>query len=129
MQSNPISDALTLIKNAEHSGKMVCEVRPASNLLGRILKVMQENGYIGLYEYVENGRGGVFRVNLKGRINKCGAIKPRLSVRLVNMEKFESRYLPAQNFGVLILTTTAGIVSHKTAKEKGIGGKLLAYVY
>ena len=129
MQSDPIADALIVIKNAEHSGKMECVVKPASNLLGRILKVMQENGYIGPYEYVENGRGGIFRVNLRGRINKCGAIKPRLSVKRVDMEKFESRYLPSQNFGVLIMTTTSGIVSHKTAKQEGVGGKLLAYVY
>jgi small subunit ribosomal protein S8 len=50
-------------------------------------------------------------------------------VQKTELEKWESRYLPAQDFGVLILTTTAGVVSHMKAKELGVGGKLLAYVY
>jgi small subunit ribosomal protein S8 len=66
---------------------------------------------------------------LEGRINNCGVIKPRYSVQKTELEKWESRYLPAQDFGVLILTTTAGVVSHMKAKELGVGGKLLAYVY
>ncbi len=45
------------------------------------------------------------------------------------MEKYESRYLPAQDFGVLILTTTKGVLSHTEAKKMGVGGKLLAFVY
>ena len=45
------------------------------------------------------------------------------------MDKWESRYLPAKNFGLLILTTTKGILSQDEAKKNGIGGKLLAYVY
>ncbi|MBQ5483728.1 MAG: 30S ribosomal protein S8, partial [Candidatus Methanomethylophilus sp.] len=43
--------------------------------------------------------------------------------------KYEARYLPAQDFGVLIFTTTSGVVAQARAKELGIGGKLLAYVY
>ena len=66
---------------------------------------------------------------MQGRINDCGVIKPRYSVQKNELYKFESRYLPAQDFGVLILTTTAGVISHAKAKELGIGGKLLAYVY
>ena len=45
------------------------------------------------------------------------------------MEKWESRYLPARDFGILILTTNQGVISNKKAKELGIGGKLLGYVY
>ncbi|HDP96088.1 MAG TPA: 30S ribosomal protein S8, partial [Euryarchaeota archaeon] len=56
-------------------------------------------------------------------------IKPRYAIRMGDMERYESRYLPAQDFGVLILTTTRGVVSHNQAKELGVGGKLLAYVY
>src|SRR5216117_2393711 len=46
-----------------------------------------------------------------------------------DLEKYEARYLPAQDFGVLILTTTEGVISQTKAKEVGVGGKLLAYVY
>lgn len=129
MQNDPLSDALVAMKNAERAGKSACDVRPASKLLGRVLKVMQEAGYIGPYEFVDDGRGGVFRVRLTGHINECGVIKPRYSVQRTEFEKWESRYLPGRDFGTLILSTTQGVVSHAQAKELNTGGKLLAYVY
>jgi small subunit ribosomal protein S8 len=129
MQHDPLSDAMTLIKNAEMTGHMKCEINPSSKLIGHVLRVMQEYGYIGNFEYIEDGRAGLFLVHLVGNINKCGAIRPRFAAKRNELEKFESRYLPAQDFGVLILTTTKGVLSHRQAKEEGVGGKLLAYVY
>lgn len=129
MLNDPLADALTLIKNAEKAGKLECEVRPASKLVGHVLKVMQERGYIGPFEFVEDQMGGRFRVKLVGNINNCGVIKPRHAIKKTDFEKWESRYLPAQDFGALIVTTTKGVLSHYAAKEMGEGGKLLAYVY
>jgi small subunit ribosomal protein S8 len=129
MQNDPLNDAMSMIKNAAVVGKNECTIKPSSKLIGRVLKVMQESGYIDQFEFVEDGKAGVFKVMLEGRINNCGVIKPRYSVQKTELEKWESRYLPAQEFGVLILTTTAGVVSHMKAKELGVGGKLLAYVY
>ena len=129
MLNDPLADALTLIKNAEKAGKLECEVRPASKLVGHVLKVMQERGYIGPFEFVEDTTGGKFRVKLIGHINNCGVIKHRHAIKKTDYEKWESRYLPAQDFGTLIVTTTAGVISHYSAKEIGTGGKLLAYVY
>jgi small subunit ribosomal protein S8 len=129
MLHDPLNDAMSQIKNAEHRGKRECSIRPSSKLIGRILKVMQDAGYISQFEYVDDGKAGEFKVLLTGSINNCGIIKPRSSVRRGEMEKFESRYLPAQDFGVLILTTTQGVMTNAKAKEIGIGGKLLAYVY
>ena len=129
MPHDPLSDAMTLIKNAEVTGHMECVINPSSKLIGHVLKVMQEYGYIGNFEFVEDGRAGHFRVELIGNINRCGAIRPRFSARRSELEKYESRYLPAQDFGVLILTTTKGVLSHRQAKDEGVGGKLLAYVY
>ncbi|HOB38341.1 MAG TPA: 30S ribosomal protein S8 [Methanomassiliicoccaceae archaeon] len=129
MQSDPLNDAMSTIKNAASVGKSECVIHPSSKLIGRVLKVMQEYGYINQFEFVEDGKAGIFKVRMQGRINDCGVIKPRYSVQKNDLDKFESRYLPAQDFGVLILTTTAGVISHAKAKELGIGGKLLAYVY
>ncbi len=129
MQHDPLNDVMVGLKNAERVGKRHCRIRPASNLIGRVLKVMQENKYIGSFQHAENNRGGFFEVELIGNINNCGAIKPRYSVKRKFMEKYEARFLPAQGFGVLILTTPRGVLSHKTAKERNTGGKLLAYVY
>ena len=68
-------------------------------------------------------------ISLNGRINGCGAIKPRFSVKLRDMERHEARYLPAKDFGLLILTTPYGVMNNDQAKEASTGGKLLAYVY
>lgn len=129
MQHDILADALSKIKNAERAGKRMCEIRPVSHLLGRVLKVMQDYGYVGEFEYIPDRQAGKFRVQLLGNINDCGVIKPRYSVKKRELEKYEARYLPAQDFGVLIITTTKGVISHSKAKEVGVGGKLLAYVY
>ncbi len=129
MQSDPLNDAMSTIKNASSVGKSECMIRPSSKLIGRVLKVMQEYGYINQFEFIEDGKAGVFKVLIQGKINDCGVIKPRYSVQKNDLERFESRYLPAQDFGVLILTTTSGVMSHTKAKELGVGGKLLAFVY
>ncbi|MBN1389238.1 MAG: 30S ribosomal protein S8, partial [Candidatus Thermoplasmatota archaeon] len=122
-------DALSVMKNAERAGKGECKVKPASKLIGRVLKVIQENGYIRQFEYNEDGRAGWFKVTLNGSINDCGVIKPRFRVKRAEMEGYESRFLPAQNFGVLILTTTKGVITNEKAKDLHTGGRLLAFVY
>ena len=129
MQNDPLNDAMSVMKNASAIGKSECTIQPSSKLIGRVLKVMQDNGYVNQFEYIEDGKAGKFRVMMKGAINDCGVIKPRYSVMVAELEKYEARFLPAQNFGVLILSTTEGVVTHNRARELGIGGKLLAYVY
>lgn len=129
MRHDTLNDALSSLKNAQVSGKTECILRPSSKLIGRVLKVMEEYNYISNFEFVEDGIGGQFKVRLNGKINNCGVIKPRYSVKKTDLEKFEARFLPAQDFGVLILTTTQGVLSHTQAKEKGVGGKLLGFVY
>ena len=129
MQHDPLADALSLMKNAERAGKRECLIGPSSQLIGRVLKVMQDYGYIGNFEFVDDGKAGQFKVQLVGHINDTGVIKPRYAVGKTELDKIEARFLPAQDFGVLILTTTKGVVSNTQAKQAGVGGKLLAYVY
>jgi len=129
MQHDPLNDAMSSIRNAEKVGKQVCSIAPSSKLIGRVLKVMADNHYIKEFEFIEDNRAGEYKVKLNGQINDCGVVRPRYSVKVADLEKFESRYLPAQDFGVLILTTTKGIISNVEAKELGIGGRLLAFVY
>jgi small subunit ribosomal protein S8 len=129
MLNDPLANALSLMKNAESKGKGSCVIQPSSKLIGGVLNLLKEKGYIGEFEYIDDGKAGVFKVSLKGNINNCGVIKPRYPVKRNELEKWESRYLPAQHFGLLILTTTNGIISQDEARKKGIGGKVLAYVY
>lgn len=126
---DPIADSLINLKNHEFASKKVCLLRPASKLLGEILKLMQKYGYIGTYEFIDDGREGMYRINLLGKINECRAIKPRYAVKRGEFEKYEKRYLPARDIGILIVTTSEGVLSHNDVKQKLIGGRLLAYVY
>jgi len=128
MKHDLLADMFSIIKNSEGIGKKRC-VTPASKLIRDTLKVMQKNKYIGDFEFVDNGRGGNFRVKLLGKINDCNVIKPRYSVRKVQMIDFEKRFLPANNIGILIMTTSKGIIDQTTAGKENTGGKLLGYVY
>ena len=128
-KQDPIADALSIITNAERAKKKECTVYPSSKVLKEILRVMQEEGYVGGYEYIDDNRGGKIKINLIGKINNCGAIKPRFNYQKEEIEKYEKRFLPAKDFGVIIVTTSKGIMTHINAKNKGHGGGLLAYVY
>jgi small subunit ribosomal protein S8 len=129
MRHDPLNDIINSIKNASKTGKRSIEAEPAARLIGRVLKVMQDYNYLKSFEVVEESRGGKFKIILSDTINNCGVIKPRLPVKQANLDRYEARYLPAQDFGILILTTTKGVMSHIEARKQGLGGKLLAYVY
>ncbi|MFB6198338.1 MAG: 30S ribosomal protein S8, partial [Halobacteriaceae archaeon] len=44
-------------------------------------------------------------------------------------EKWEKQYLPARDYGALVVTTSQGVMSHYEAREQGVGGQVIAYVY
>lgn len=129
MMHDLINDAIVNIKNHERIGKSQCIVRPTSKLLIDILKIFQKEGYIGEFELMEDKRGGQIKIKLVKKINDCGVIKPRFSVKHGEFPKWEKRYLPARDFGTLVVTTPKGVMSHKEAKKNEIGGRLLAYIY
>jgi small subunit ribosomal protein S8 len=129
MLTDPIADALSNMKNQENAGNLNCVIRPASKLLGSILKIFKDYGYLNDFEFVQDGKGGRFIVTLSGNLNDCGVIRPRYATKKLSFEKYEKRFLPATGFGVLVVSTSQGIMSHKDAKEKEIGGRLLCYVY
>ena len=124
-----LANALATIMNNEMRGHSECLIYPASKLIARVLRVMQQYGYIGEFEYIDDKRSGKFRVQLLGRINKCGVIKPRFPVKWKEIEEWERKYLPARDVGILIISTSKGVMSHIEAKRLRVGGVLLAYVY
>lgn len=128
MLQDVLADVLSTMKNAERVGKKECTIR-ASKVVNSVLKVIQDHGYIGNIEFVDDGKSGKLKIDLKGKIIDTNVIKPRFSVSLDEFEKFEKRFLPAREIGILILSTPKGIIDHKKAKELQVGGKLLAFVY
>jgi len=124
-----LANGLITIINNEIRNKRECVISPASKLLGRVLRIMQLNGYIGEFEFIDDGRSGKFKVQLLGRINKCGAIRPRFPVKVGEFEQWEKKFLPSRDVGILVVSTSSGVISHREAEEKNIGGRLLAFVY
>jgi small subunit ribosomal protein S8 len=126
---DPLVNALNTILIHEARHKKECIICPASNLVGRVLRLFQMKGYIGEIEYIDDGRQGKFRVQLFGRINNCKAVTPRYSFKVKNLEKYEKRFLPSRDLGTLILSTPFGIITHEEAKDRNTGGRVLAFVF
>lgn len=128
MLQDTLADALSVIKNADRIGERECVVR-ASKLAKQVLQVMQDHDYIGAFEFIDDGKSGKFKIELKGRVIDCNVIKPKYSVRVDEFEKFEKRYLPGREFGILFISTPKGVIDHKKAKQFRLGGKLLGFCY
>jgi len=112
--------------NCKKAGKKET-VAIASNVILAVLKIMKEKGYVEDFS-VEEDKFKKVRIKI-GKLNKCGAIKPRFFVKVKDYEKYIRRYLPARNIGILIVSTNKGIMTHQEAIEKNLGGCLLAYCY
>ena len=124
MSQDIISDALSKIMNGKRTKKKYVEINIKSKLLISILELAKEEGFIETFEV--EGR----KVKIKiGDLNECKAIKPRYFVDKENIERFIRRYLPARDYGMILVTTNKGLMKHTEAIEKNIGGALVAYFY
>ena len=128
MRHDLLCDVLYVINNAENIGEPSCVV-PASSLVKDVLIVMQKSGYIGNFEFIDYGKCGKFKVDLVGKINHVRAIRPRFAVKHNEYEKWSARYLPSRDFGIVIVSTSKGIMTNKEAAEAHIGGRILGYIY
>ena len=128
MRHDLLSDVMYVINNAENIGRKNVDI-PASKLVKDVLIVIQRAGYIGSFEFVDDRKSGRFNVELIGKINKSRAVRPRFPIAKDELEKWEIRPLPAKGFGILIISTSKGVMSQKEAAELGVGGRLLGYVY
>lgn len=126
---DPLVDALTLIRNAEKAAKRDCSIMPASNFLGEVLRVAKENGYVESYNKNEEKGKISYSVQLNGKINTIKAIKPRYAVKKTEFEKYEKRYLPARDVGLIVVSTSKGVMTHTQAKHEKLGGRLIAFMY
>ncbi len=126
---DPLANALSVIKNAESTGKRECTIDPASKIIGNVLKVMQDEGYVGEFEFVDNGKAGMLKVtsNRKDQQVRCREaavlgrqdgngkvgeeIPPRQELRHADPDHVAGRHVPLRR------------------GEAGIGGEIFAYVY
>ncbi|MFH0836286.1 MAG: 30S ribosomal protein S8 [Candidatus Micrarchaeota archaeon] len=124
-----LANAMNSLKTNESRGNAKARIKPASKVIRGVLMILQKQGFIGEFEFIDDGKSGEFEVKLVGKINNCGVVKPRFPVSVSAWERFETRFLPARGYGLLLVSTSQGLMTHEEAKEKGIGGRLLCFVY
>lgn len=127
--TNIMANLFASLQNAEFRNKKEVTIIPASKLASEVLRVLQKKRYVGEFEFIADGVGGKVKVQLLGRINKCGVISPRFPVKSSRLVDWEHRFLPAVGVGILVVSTPEGVMAHSEAQEKGIGGRLVGYVY
>jgi small subunit ribosomal protein S8 len=126
MSHDVVSDALCKIMNAKNSNKKEIFISNYSEFLIEVLKLAKQNGYIENYSL--DAIDKKIKIIL-GKLNECSAIKPRFEVQAKEIDKYIRRYLPARNFGIIIISTSQGLMTHYEALEKNKGGSLIAYFY
>ena len=127
--NNPLSNVLSAIDNSEKVAHPEVTINNNSKVIRYILEILKDQEYVADYQIVEDGQGGTIKVLLSGQINKIGVITPNFSVKNTDFQKWEKRYLPARDFGILVVSTSKGMMTHTEAQELGIGGRLIAYCY
>lgn len=129
--TDPIADMLTRIRNALVV-KMETVEMPASNIKKAIGDILVQEGYIKSITKVEDGKQGVLKVKLKYAPGKERVItglkrisKPGLRVYAKKTE------IPKVlgGLGIAILSTSKGVMTDKQARNEGLGGEVLCYVW
>ena len=115
------------IINCKKVNKDVTVAMPVSKLMLEVLRIMKNQGYVKDYK-VEQEKFKKVIIEI-GKVNECKAIKPRFYVKKDSYDKYVQRFLPARGFGILIVSTNQGLMTHQDAMEKGLGGSLVAYCF
>ena len=129
--TDPIADMLTRIRNANTANHEVVDV-PASRMKQAVAKILKDEGFINDFERVDEGPQGIIRIKLKYGQNKEKVITglrriSRPGLRVYTNKTEIPRVLGG--LGLVIMSTSKGIMSGKRAKKEGCGGEVLAYVW
>ncbi len=131
VMTDPIADFLTRIRNANTAMKSTVEI-PASKMKKALAQILKEEGFIKDWEYIEDSKQGVIRVFLKYGSNKERVItglkrisKPGLRVQVGKDD------VPKvlNGLGIAIITTSKGVMTDKAARQAGVGGEIICYVW
>jgi small subunit ribosomal protein S8 len=130
--TDPIADYLTRIRNAYLAGNKVVEI-PSSKMKVAITQILCEKGYILSYKVVEGTPYNTIKIALKYHPQtKTAAIKKIERISRPGLRQYtdvESMPRVLNGLGIAILSTSKGIITDKEAKELGVGGEVLCYVY
>jgi small subunit ribosomal protein S8 len=132
MNTDPIADYLTRIRNANSAGHKVVSI-PASNVKKEITKILFDQGYILSYKFEDNSIQGSIKIALKyDSFTKEPVIKKLERVSKPGLRKYsDSESFPRvlNGLGIAIVSTSKGLMTGKKAKQSNVGGEVLCYVH
>ena len=132
MNTDPIADYLTRIRNAVAANHRVVEI-PASNLKKEITKILFDQGYILSYKFESETPQGTIKIALKyDKLTKEPVIKKIQRISKPGLRKYAgATELPRilNGLGIAIVSTSHGVMTGKQAQQEKVGGEVLCYVY
>jgi len=132
MNTDPIADYLTRVRNAVSAGKRVVEI-PASGLKKEITKILFDQGFILSYKFMDDTVQGSIKIALKyDKITKEPVIKKLQRISTPGLRKYAgSTDMPRvlNGLGIAIISTSKGVMTNKQARTENVGGEVLCYVY
>ncbi len=132
MNSDPIADYLTRIRNALQAKHKVVEI-PASNLKKDITKILYDKGYILNYKFEDDNKQGIIKIALKYHgASKQPLIREIQRVSKPGLRQYKgAKELPRilNGLGVAILSTSQGVMTDKEARQEKVGGEVICYVH
>ena len=129
--SDVIADMLTRIRNANDAKHETVDV-PASNMKKAIADILVAEGYIRSYQIIEDGRQGIIRITLKYGKGKTKTIQGLRRVSKPGLRIYsicEDMPKVLGGLGIAIVSTSKGIMTDKKARELGVGGEVIAFVW
>ena len=130
VMTDPIADMLTRIRNANQR-KHATVLVPSSKIKLEILRVLKEEGYISDFVKIEDEKQGMISITLK-YVNKTSVIKGIKRISKPGLKVYAKRNeLPKvlNGLGVAIVSTSGGVMSDREARQKNLGGEVLAFVW
>ena len=129
--TDPISDFLTTIRNAQQAGHRRVDV-PASKIKRAVTKILLDKGYIQNFLDIDDGKQGLIRIFLKYDHYGQPVIKKLTRVSRPGLRKYsKSAEVPRvlNGLGIAIVTTSQGVMTDKEARKLNVGGEVLCYIY
>lgn len=132
MNTDPIADYLTRIRNASAAGLKTVHI-PASNTKKAITQILFDQGYITNFKFEDDSKQGIISIALKyNSSTRVPAITKIQRASRPGLRKYAgANELPSvmNGLGVAIVSTSKGVVTDKEARKQNVGGEVLCYVY
>ena len=132
MNTDPIADFLTRVRNAAAANHRVVEI-PASNLKKEMTKILFDQGYILSYKFEEGKSQDTIKIALKyDGFTKESVIRDIQRISKPGLRKYASSSdIPRvlNGLGIAIVSTSKGVMTGKQAQQANVGGEVLCYVY